>query len=781
MHGWLGFDALCERDPLAFAFDLSAGVDLRARHRRARLRAPRRPPVGPVPVARLRRGLAQPAVLRRHRPLRQDLGRRPPHALPAPDPLPRVLAALADRSSWSGVLPRRRARGRARSPARRPTPARRVLLDPAGSLRIAQRVVPLGQPITRFGGAPLGRTVSSRSTRSRSFGSRDPAPRRRPPRSSRPRSSSTSPTPRSCRCRRSAASTRASRSARDAIDLGSGSAHARGGRRRSPTTRRSSTRRPAAPPGSRYVPGVGALLAHERRARPAHTRARPLRAADRHPPARSTLAADRWVDRRHRRPRARTDIASDGSKLGAQLALQRYLAANPTRRAAPGRARRGGRMTDDATYAFLSVLRRGLAALITPAHGAGGRVGVPVVALRRRHRAHRRCPRSRCAVPATSSASTRRGAPHVARGRRRQRGAELLRARRIRATPICRGATRPTRPSGDRLRAVAVPDRARGRRDRRRRCRRAGRGRSPRRHRDRRRRAARPVAGVGVGARAGRSARPTAPATDFDAATVGALLDAAPSRAARAAALPAPAPAADELSRRSSCRPSSAAGSPGWASRDRRRPAGARVAARAGAGHSACLLQLELPDRRGRRLRVARGASCSRSATCPAAVWQRAARDQPARRRPAALAGRRPGGRAHAARTRRLAAWDATSTRTGSPPRSPHAPTRRRRGSSRRCTAAGSPPPTALSTVRRPRRRPGSTSSTPTRARASPPGSARWSSRPSSSSCSPARGRRSRASARANERLRLAQLARELALRLYTRHFAALDGDACCR
>ena len=29
VHGWLGFDALFEQDPMSFAFDLCAGVDLR--------------------------------------------------------------------------------------------------------------------------------------------------------------------------------------------------------------------------------------------------------------------------------------------------------------------------------------------------------------------------------------------------------------------------------------------------------------------------------------------------------------------------------------------------------------------------------------------------------------------------------------------------------------------------------------------------------------------------------------------------------------------------------
>ena len=69
-----------------------------------------------------------------------------------------MLAALRDRSGWSGALG-----GSARSvvtvlgdPA---DAGGAVLLDPGGSLRIAQRAMPLGRPVTRFAGTPLGRTV----------------------------------------------------------------------------------------------------------------------------------------------------------------------------------------------------------------------------------------------------------------------------------------------------------------------------------------------------------------------------------------------------------------------------------------------------------------------------------------------------------------------------------------------------------------------------------------------------------------------------------------------
>ena len=46
-------------------------------------------------------------------------------------------------------------------------------------------------------------------------------------------------------------------------------------------------------------------------------------------PPRVTLAADQWVVAGTADLAHRADITSDGTKLGAHLALQRYLAANP--------------------------------------------------------------------------------------------------------------------------------------------------------------------------------------------------------------------------------------------------------------------------------------------------------------------------------------------------------------------------------------------------------------------------------------------------------------------
>ena len=58
-------------------------------------------------------------------------------------------------------------------------PVGAVLLDPAGALRIAQRVVPLDQPITRFGGAPLGPHGQLSLGPLSAFGNATPRARRR--------------------------------------------------------------------------------------------------------------------------------------------------------------------------------------------------------------------------------------------------------------------------------------------------------------------------------------------------------------------------------------------------------------------------------------------------------------------------------------------------------------------------------------------------------------------------------------------------------------------------
>src|SRR5262249_7528817 len=150
-------DALCERHPLAFTFDLSAGVDLRhdtsvlaSVHLDGHLSGP-----NPWHIA----GEASLSLLFFDVTVHFDktwgeVGA----ALPLPDPLPLLMAALADRSSFAGVLPTG-VRTVVSTMTAPPDAGQAVLLDPASNLRITQHVIPLGQPITRFGGAPLGRTL----------------------------------------------------------------------------------------------------------------------------------------------------------------------------------------------------------------------------------------------------------------------------------------------------------------------------------------------------------------------------------------------------------------------------------------------------------------------------------------------------------------------------------------------------------------------------------------------------------------------------------------------
>src|SRR5262249_3221248 len=155
VHGWLGIDALCERHPMSFIFDLSGGIDLRhgtdvlaSVHLDGHLS-------GPTPwhisgEASLSLFLFDVSV-HFDKPWGHSAA-----ALSLPDPLSLVLAARANAASFRWVLPigMRSLVSLAEAPA---DANQALLLEPAGNLRIAQRVVPFGQPMTRFGGAPLGR------------------------------------------------------------------------------------------------------------------------------------------------------------------------------------------------------------------------------------------------------------------------------------------------------------------------------------------------------------------------------------------------------------------------------------------------------------------------------------------------------------------------------------------------------------------------------------------------------------------------------------------------
>jgi hypothetical protein len=322
VHGWLGFDALCERNPLAFEFDLSGGVDLRAGsdvlasvHLDGKLSGPT-----PWHIA----GKASLSLLFFDVTVHfNKTWGSTAAALPAGDPLPALTAALADRSSWSGALPPgvRAAITPVGSPA---DAGEAVLLDPAGTLRISQRVVPLDQSITRFAGTPLGQPATFTLDSITAFGT--------PATPSGTTSEEFAPaqfldlTDAEKLSLPSFSSFDAGvQLAGDAIDLGHS---ARTRAVITPITYITTTidSRPA-PPKRTYIPTVTAVLALNDSAdspAPGLGRYRPAPGT----PLRVTLAPDEWTIATTSDLTVRTDIPTDGSKLNAHLALKQHLAVN---------------------------------------------------------------------------------------------------------------------------------------------------------------------------------------------------------------------------------------------------------------------------------------------------------------------------------------------------------------------------------------------------------------------------------------------------------------------
>ncbi|TMQ08241.1 MAG: hypothetical protein E6J90_41060 [Deltaproteobacteria bacterium] len=314
VHGWLGFDALVQWDPFAFVLDLSAGVDLR---------------VGSTTLASVHldghlsgtapwhfSGDASISLLFFDISVHVDKQWGDAGAaLPAADPTPAVVVALQAPSAWSSVLP-----ATARpivTAAPRPSDDRRLLLDPAGGLRIAQRVVPLGRTITRFGGARLARpltlAIESLSVLGQSHGTpttEEFALAQFDDMSDAEKLSLPSFT-------RLAAGIEIGA---EAADVGHGS------RPRavvtslaydttiidSPTVQR---------PGHAYVPTTAIQTAMNARLAPFPAVVSPV-----------ALAAERYVVAGSGDLKARLDLASDGSKRGALLALEHHLAAHPEAR-----------------------------------------------------------------------------------------------------------------------------------------------------------------------------------------------------------------------------------------------------------------------------------------------------------------------------------------------------------------------------------------------------------------------------------------------------------------
>ena len=157
VHGYLGFDALVQRHPFAFSFELSAGVDLRTGTKTLASVHLDGSASGTSPwyvsaTASLSLWLFDVSV-HVHKKWDDDAAT----SLPAADPKPEVIAALRDMAAWSSVLP---AGVRSAVTLRPADSGARLLVDPAGGLRVAQRVAPLGQAITRFNGVPLAQPLT---------------------------------------------------------------------------------------------------------------------------------------------------------------------------------------------------------------------------------------------------------------------------------------------------------------------------------------------------------------------------------------------------------------------------------------------------------------------------------------------------------------------------------------------------------------------------------------------------------------------------------------------
>ena len=149
VEGGLGFDALFQFSPFSFIVDLQAGVTLKW-HGRTLFGVDLEFTLsGPSPWHA--RGKATFKIWRFSKSVSFDrtLGEEePPPPLPAADPLPELLAALADHRNWDAQLPV--ASGMLVT-LRDTPPTTEVLLHPLGELAVRQRVVPLGIEISRFG------------------------------------------------------------------------------------------------------------------------------------------------------------------------------------------------------------------------------------------------------------------------------------------------------------------------------------------------------------------------------------------------------------------------------------------------------------------------------------------------------------------------------------------------------------------------------------------------------------------------------------------------------
>jgi hypothetical protein len=315
VHGWLGFDALVEWNPFAFRFDVSAGVDLRN---------------GSTTLASVHldgsvsgtspwhaSGDASISCLFFDISVHFDKQWGDTAApLPAADPTPAVIAAIKDASAWSSSL----AAGvdaiiTAQS---QPTDFHgAVLLDPAGGVRITQRVVPLGQPITRVNGSPLAKALTLNLDSPNVFGQTNATPATEEFALAQFEDLSDSEKLSLPSFTRLNAGVEIGG---DAVGLGqSGRPQSVATTLAYDTTIIDSAN--AQRPGGSYTPTATTQAAMNNRLR-AFPKA----------PSRVHLLDDRWVVAGTADLKVRPDIVSDGSKRGTMLALSSYLDAHPEAR-----------------------------------------------------------------------------------------------------------------------------------------------------------------------------------------------------------------------------------------------------------------------------------------------------------------------------------------------------------------------------------------------------------------------------------------------------------------
>jgi uncharacterized protein DUF6603 len=151
IHGWIGFDALFIFSPFSFVIDFSAGLDVEfdgdslcSIHVDGTLSGPHQWHV---------HGEASFHILFIDISASVDLswGDKDPVTLPPVEVLPQLEQAFANPQSWSTVLPSDATQAVSLTP--RPPGDKTLVVHPIGTLEVREKVVPLGQTITKFGNA----------------------------------------------------------------------------------------------------------------------------------------------------------------------------------------------------------------------------------------------------------------------------------------------------------------------------------------------------------------------------------------------------------------------------------------------------------------------------------------------------------------------------------------------------------------------------------------------------------------------------------------------------